>query len=68
VIFIRTLGLERQLFAQMRMCVDDVYRERGVLFARFVPRERHGEPCRFDPWEPGIDQVGAATAVPEEQR
>lgn len=69
VIFIRTLGLERQLFAEMHMCVDDVYRERGVLFARFVPRKKgHGDRCLFDPWLPGTQQAGTATAVLGGQR
>jgi 4-amino-4-deoxy-L-arabinose transferase-like glycosyltransferase len=72
VIFIRTLGLERQLFAAMRMCVDDVYRERGVLFARFVPRERYAKVCRFDPFPPDPDRLPSAgepdgTGSPEGQ-
>jgi hypothetical protein len=36
VLVIRTLGLERQLFEEAGLCVDSVYRGRGVLLVRFV--------------------------------
>ncbi|MGH7629744.1 MAG: ArnT family glycosyltransferase [Gemmatimonadales bacterium] len=49
VLFIRTLGLERQVFAEMGMCADDVYQHRGVLLARFVPRLRAGSICHAEP-------------------
>ncbi len=49
MVVVRTLGLERQLFAGMQMCVDHVYRKRGVLLARFVPRARADATCLSEP-------------------
>jgi hypothetical protein len=37
VLVIRTLGLERQLFDEMHLCLSAVFQGRGVLLARFVP-------------------------------
>jgi hypothetical protein len=45
VLVIRTLGLERQLFADLGMCAAHVYRGGGVLLVRFIPRGRAGPRC-----------------------
>jgi hypothetical protein len=58
VVFIRTLGLDRQLAAAMHMCADNVFRERGVIFARYVPRDQYTKPCRDYPFPPDRDASG----------
>lgn len=49
VLVIRTLGLERQLFGEMNLCADDVYRGQGVLLVRFVPDAHGSGACSREP-------------------